>query len=69
MVDKYNINAVLGDELEMILRTKGLLDAVKAGETSCFICGKILTLENIGAIHIIDGKTKLCCDDEDCINP
>ena len=69
MTDKYKINAILEDELERVLKAKGILEAVKAGNVNCFVCGKTLLLENIEAIHIINGETKLCCDDEECINP
>ncbi len=68
MTDRYKINAVLDEDLEIILELKGILEDLKNGMIDCFVCGEKLSLQNIGAIHIINGETKLCCDDEECIN-
>ncbi len=68
MIDKYKINAILDEELERLLKAKGILDDLNAGKITCSICGEILTIQNIGAIHIVSREVKLCCDAVDCIN-
>lgn len=68
MIDRYKINAVLDEELENLLKSKGLLEDLENGKITCSICGETLTIRNIGAIHVLGGNVKLCCDAEECIN-
>jgi len=60
------ITAVHERELERALKRLGLLKKVKRGEMKCPFCGRILTIDTIGAIAPLDG-VKLICDNPKCI--
>ena len=66
MRENYNINAILENELIKVLESNGLLETIQRGKANCFVCGRCLSIDNIGAIHVIEGKIKLRCDDEEC---
>jgi len=68
MREIFRINAILDTDLEKILESKDLLKTIQQGQAKCFICGELISISNISAIHFIEGEVKLCCDNEKCSN-
>lgn len=66
IMEKYRVNAVLDDEIIEVLKTYEIYDTVMAGDYYCFQCGKNLTIQDIGSVHVINRLVKLKCDDENC---
>jgi len=66
MKKRITITAVHERELERVLKRLGLLKKVERGEIRCPFCGRILTVNSIGAIAPLDG-VKLVCDNPKCI--
>jgi hypothetical protein len=66
---RYNVTvpAVSEEALPGILKKLGLYDDVASGKAACYVCGAPLTLDTIGAIAKLDGKTVLICSKPSCI--
>ena len=64
---KISITAVSTDNIEGILQKLGIYDEVMNKKIKCFICGKTLTINNIGGILMVDNKPVLVCDKPSCI--
>ena len=64
---KIPVTAISDKDIAGLLRRLGLYKDVVEGRAKCYICGRRLTLENIGAVLIIDGKPVLVCDKPSCI--
>ncbi len=61
------VTAISTDEVAGLLRKLNLYDDVVSGKAKCFICGRKITLDNIGGILMVDGKPVLVCDKPSCI--
>jgi hypothetical protein len=61
------VPAISEGTLPEVLRKLGLYNDVVNGKSRCYICGRQLTLESIGAIAMIDNKPVLVCDKPSCI--
>jgi hypothetical protein len=61
------VPAISEDVLPGVLKRLGLYDDVINGKATCYICGKQLTLETIGAIAMINDKPVLICTRPSCI--
>jgi hypothetical protein len=61
------VTAISSDNVVGLLRRLDLYDDVVKGKITCYICGKEVTLENIGGILVVSGKTILICDKPGCI--
>ncbi|MEM1528169.1 MAG: hypothetical protein QXS62_05640 [Sulfolobales archaeon] len=64
---RMNVTAIYSDELPSVLKKLGLYDDVVGGRASCYVCGRRLSLDNIGGILGVDGKPVLICDSYSCI--
>lgn len=62
------LQAVHDDDLLSLLKSLGVEKNILSGECVCNVCGKIITLENLGAIVPQDGNITFVCDDLNCIN-
>ena len=61
------IKAVHDVDLERVLRRLGLYDKLIRGELRCAICGRPLTLENLGGLYKEGGQVKLVCNRIECL--
>jgi len=61
------VTAISTDEVAGLLRKLNLYDDVVSGKAKCFICGRKITLDNIGGVLMVDGKPVLVCDKPSCI--
>jgi hypothetical protein len=48
--------------LPEVLKKLELYEGVVNGHAKCYICGRQLTLDTIGAIAMIDGRSVLICN-------
>ncbi len=65
--EKVSIPAFFDDDLEAIARKLGLYDDLVRGTAKCFICGKRVTLRNLGAFLKTGDGIKVVCDDSACL--
>ena len=63
---KVQIMAVYDSDIQDILTTLNLLDDLNKDKILCEKCKKILTIETIGSIKIINNKTLIYCSDINC---
>ena len=61
------IKAVHDVDLEKVLRRLGLYKRLARGELSCAICGRPISLENLGGLYKENGEIKLVCNRIDCL--
>jgi len=61
------VTAISTDEVVGLLHKLNLYDDVVSGKAKCFICGRKITLDNIGGILMVNGKPVLVCDRPSCI--
>jgi len=61
------VKAIHDSDLESVLRKLELYEKLVRGELSCVICGRSLTLENLGGLYREDGKVKLVCNRIECL--
>ena len=65
---KVTLKAVHDTDLIRVLKKLGIYDDVVSGKFRCFICGKPITLENLGGMFKSrDGKIHLVCNDVKCL--
>jgi hypothetical protein len=61
------VTAISSDDVVGLLRRLDLYDDVVNGKITCPFCRTIVTLENIGGVTVVGGKTILTCDNPRCI--
>jgi hypothetical protein len=62
------IKAVHDADLVRVLRRLGLYDALAGGRLRCAICGRPLSLDNLGGIYRDgNGDVKLVCNRMECL--
>lgn len=61
------IKAVHDVDLERILRKLGLYEKLVEGRLHCSICGRRLSLENLGGIYRDGDAVKLVCNRIECL--
>ena len=61
------IKAVHDVDLERVLRKLGLYEKLARGELRCAVCGRPLSLENLGGIYKENGEVKLVCNRIECL--
>jgi hypothetical protein len=61
------IKAIHDVDLERVLRRLGLYEKLARGELRCAVCGRPLSLENLGGIYKEDGEVKLVCNRIECL--
>jgi len=64
---KILVPAIHEDEVILLLRKINLYDKVIQGKAKCTICGKVITLENIGGFIGINGEIHLVCNNPKCL--
>jgi len=72
MLSKYRfrnveVSAISEDILPEVLKKLELYEDVVNGRAKCYICGRQLTLDTIGAIAMLNGKPVLICSKPSCI--
>ncbi len=67
MTGSNAISAVLDEQMDEFLASIGELDRVRAGESNCVICGKVIEISNIGLVVPAGNKVNYVCDDALCI--
>ena len=60
------IKAVHDNDLVGVLKKLGVYEGIVNKMYSCIICGKKITLDNLGAIVRLD-SVKFVCDDPTCL--
>jgi len=60
------IKAIHDVDLVEALKRLGVYEGVRGGAYSCIICGRRITLDNLGAIVKLD-EVKFVCDDPACL--
>jgi len=61
------VKAIHDSDLERVLRRLGLYEKLVRGELKCAICGRPLTLENLGGLYKENGEVKLVCNRIECL--
>jgi hypothetical protein len=61
------VSAISEEVLPEVLKKLGLYEDVVNGHAKCYICGRQLALDTIGAIAMLDGKPALICSKPSCI--
>lgn len=56
-----------GAEAESVLRKFNLYDDVVSGKARCHVCGKQLSLSNVGMITEVGGKQVITCSSYACL--
>jgi len=65
---RVTIGAIHDTDLIGVLRKLGLYEGVVEGRYKCFVCGRRITLENIGGIfRSKDEKINFVCDNIKCL--
>lgn len=67
LAEKTKIVAIDEKDLPRVLARLGVYDDVINGRAKCYICGRQLTMDNIGVIMGVNGKPVLICDNNVCI--
>ncbi|RLG83078.1 MAG: hypothetical protein DRO40_05880 [Thermoprotei archaeon] len=68
MVSKVTIKAIHDTDLVKILKRLGLYEGVVEGNCKCFVCGRRITLDNIGGLFKSrDGKINFVCNNMKCL--
>lgn len=66
MKDK-ELQAVHDDDLQELLCSLGVYDAILEGNYRCIYCKKTITLENLGAIIPVNNEILFACNNSICI--
>jgi len=65
---RITIGAVHDTDLVGVLRKLGLHEGVVEGKYKCFVCGRKITLENLGGMfRSRDEKINFVCDNIKCL--
>ena len=62
------LKVVLDEELELLLKSLGLLSRVESGEILCARCGTPISLTNLGAIYAQQDGYLVLCSNRTCID-
>ncbi len=61
------VKAIHDSDLEKVLKKLGLYERLVRGELKCAICGRPLTLENLGGLYHDNDEVKLVCNRIECL--
>ena len=61
------VKAIHDSDLERVLERLGFYERLIRGELRCAICGRPLTLENLGGLYRENGEVKLVCNRIECL--
>ena len=62
------VPAISEEILPEVFKKLELYEDVVNGRAKCYICGRQLTLDTIGAIAVLDKKPVLICSKPSCIS-
>lgn len=65
-MNKSEIKAVYGEDLEEYLDSLGVLEDVKSGNKTCFYCGVAVNINDISTIFPEHNDVQICCSDFGC---
>jgi len=65
--EKVRVPAFFEEDLEAIAKKLGYYEALVHGEVKCFICGKQVSLQNVGAFIKTGDGIKVVCDSTICL--
>jgi hypothetical protein len=60
------ILAVHEKNLDLFLKSLGLLEAFEKRELKCALCGSVITRDNFYCVYPENGIVKVCCNKLDC---
>ena len=67
-IARVTIRAIHDTDLVKVLKKLGLYEGVVEGRYKCFVCGRKITLENIGGLFKSrDGKINFECNNMRCL--
>jgi len=66
-VQSENVSLVDDGTLSALLEKSGQLEMIYAGQARCAVCGKLISMETIGAVVANADRWDLICDDQICI--
>jgi hypothetical protein len=66
-IGEITLYAVDDRNLADILKKLGIYGDVAAGRLSCYVCGRHITMQNIGGIFKREGRIRLVCNDIKCL--
>ena len=66
-IGEITLYAVDDRNLAEILKKLGIYGDVAAGRLRCHVCGKPVTMQNIGGIFKHEGQVRLVCNDISCL--
>lgn len=65
---RVTLRAIHDTDLVKVLRKLNMYEDIVKGKYRCFVCGKEITLENLGGLFKSrDGKINLVCNDMKCL--
>ncbi len=64
---RLDVKAVWDSDLVALLKKLGAFDFLVLGSLVCEVCGKNVSLENLGAIIPGKSEVKVTCDDTACV--
>lgn len=68
MRNRIVLKAVHDVDLVRVLKRLGIYNGIIEGKHRCFVCGRKITLENLGGLFKSrDGKINLVCDNIKCL--
>jgi len=65
--EKVSVPAFFEEDLEAIAKKLGYYEALVRGEVKCFICGRQVSLQNVGAFIKTGEGVKVVCDSTTCL--
>jgi hypothetical protein len=66
-IGEITLYAVDDRNLVDILKKLGIYQDVAAGRSRCYICGRSVTMQNLGGIFKHEGQIRLVCNDIKCL--
>lgn len=67
-IAKVTIRAIHDTDLVKVLKKLGLYEGIVEGRYRCFVCGRKITLSNIGGLFKSrDGKINFVCNNMKCL--
>jgi hypothetical protein len=66
-IGEITLYAVDDRNLVDVLKKLGIYQGVVAGRFRCYICGKTVTMQNIGGIFKHEGQIRLVCNVIKCL--
>lgn len=63
---ELDVNAIHEKDLQGFLEKLGLSKQFQEGQIKCYVCGDVLSLENLGAILSVKGEARFVCTKPEC---